>query len=461
MKLKLAAPLAFLFNTFLFGTYYAVAKDALGRIDPIVFTFFTMMALVPVALSIIVLSWHQITREVVKSGMLLGSCLCLGLFTLAVALKHTSATSTAFFPSLNGFLAAACLGLFLRQKIHPATWMAGAVSVGGALLLILNSPMGGARGALIAFIGGLFCTLYIFLSEREQRDKTAYWPLFGIQLLTMAIWANLLVLLFGDWQAVHPDLPRDVWIILYVSLGTICLPVLISVLFQNHIAPITVSFLYILEPVLGAIFSHFYLHEVLPLNGYLGGGLIVAGAVIYTWGSANKPADNEQELQRRLSHVGQRVHRSRMALLGYPALCTGVGAFILYRIGGFPPPAWSTLYQLLPTLPAFMQQHSVVGIALVGQAFCWLVAWSSLIGLGLLVAQRTRLLFEPDGAVSEDWNAQPLRQRTHEGTHAPAAAVAPAPTERRRVERQPVQRRRRVQYPSTAVSSERVAERMS
>jgi hypothetical protein len=50
MKLKMVALLAFLFNAFLFGTYYAVAKDALERIDPIVFTFFTMMALVPVAL---------------------------------------------------------------------------------------------------------------------------------------------------------------------------------------------------------------------------------------------------------------------------------------------------------------------------------------------------------------------------------------------------------------------------
>jgi drug/metabolite transporter (DMT)-like permease len=459
MRLKLVAPLAFLFNTFLFGTYYAVAKDALGRIDPIVFTFFTMMALVPVALSIIVLSWHQITREVVKSGMLLGSCLCLGLFTLAVALKHTSATSTAFFPSLNGFLAAACVGLFLRQKINPATWVAGAASMGGALLLILNSPMGGARGALIAFIGGLFCTLYIFLSEREQRDKTAYWPLFGIQLLTMAIWANLLVLLFGDWQAVHPELPRDAWIILYVSLGTICLPVLISVLFQNHIAPITVSFIYILEPVLGAIFSHFYLHEVLPLNGYLGGGMIVAGAVIYTWGSANKPVDNDQELQRRLSHIGQRVHRSRLALLGYPALCTGLGAFILYRIGGFPPPAWRTLYQLLPTLPTFMQQHSIVGIALVGQAFCWLVAWSSLVGLGILVAQRTKLLFTPDVPELEDWNAYALRQIEHRASAT--STTVPASTERRRVEGQPIQRRRRVQYPAAAVSSERVAEKMS
>ena len=49
-----------------------------------------------------------------------------------------------------------------------------------------------------------------------------------------------------------------------------------------------------LEPVLGAIFSNLYLHEVLSFNGYLGGALIVAGAVIHTWGSASRPADDKR-----------------------------------------------------------------------------------------------------------------------------------------------------------------------
>jgi drug/metabolite transporter (DMT)-like permease len=460
MKLKMVALLAFLFNAFLFGTYYAVAKDALERIDPIVFTFFTMMALVPVALCIIVLSWQEITRDVVKSGVLLGSCLCLGLFTLAVALKHNSATSTAFFPSLNGFLAAACVSLFLRQPIGKATWLAGIVSVAGTLLLILNSAMGGARGSLIAFIGGLFCTLYIFLSEREQRDKNAYWALFGIQLLTMALWANLLALLFGDWQSVHPSLPKDIWIILFISLGTICLPVLISVLLQNHISPVTVSFIYVLEPVFGAIFSYLYLHEVLPFNGYVGGGLIVAGAVIHTWGSASKPSNDSEEVQQQLAQMGRRVHHSRLTLLGYPALSFGVGAFILYRIGGFPPPAWKMFYQLLPILPAYMQQHSLVGLLLVAQSFCWLVAWASLVGLGILVAYRTRLMWTPavqqpevqpaELEVPEAWDMRTLRQR---GVRS---------TARRREEKPEVQRRRRERIAERVAerTMERMAERM-
>jgi drug/metabolite transporter (DMT)-like permease len=396
MKMKVPIGLAFLLNTFLFATSYSVSREALGRIEPVVFTFFVMMALVPVALCLIALSWRSISRDVVKSGILLGTCQCLGLFTIYIALKYNSATSTAFFPSLNGFLAAFCTWLFLRRRIGKATWLAGVVSVVGAALLITNASMGGARGAVIAFLGGLICTFYVFLADHEQRGKTAHWSLLGIQLLTMAVWANLIVLLFGDWQTVHPVLPKDIWIVLYMALGTICVPTLITVLLQNAISPVTVSFIYILEPVLGAIVANFYLHEVLPFNGYLGGGLIVAGAIIHTWGMAAQPAtDNTLALHRRLTLVGQRVQRSLLAALGYPLLCLGLGAFIMYRLGGFPPPAWEELYRLGPQLPTLMQQGQAQEVLLlIAQALSWLIAWGTLASIGVLTLSRVKPLVQ-------------------------------------------------------------------
>src|SRR5439155_25919462 len=107
----------FLLNTVVLSTHYAVAKVLLRRIDPIVFTFFETMALVPLALCIIVLSWPSVTRQVIKRGIVLGSSLCLALSTIAIALRYTRATTTAFFPALNGFLAAFIAWLFLQQPI--------------------------------------------------------------------------------------------------------------------------------------------------------------------------------------------------------------------------------------------------------------------------------------------------------------------------------------------------------
>jgi drug/metabolite transporter (DMT)-like permease len=412
MKIKVVAILAFVLNTLLFGSYYSVAKEVLGRVDPIVFTFFTMMTLVPPALCLIAFSWRHMTREAVKSGFLLGSCLCLGLFTLAVALKYNSATGTAFFPSLNGLLATIFTWLVLRQPIGRASWFAGIVSVIGAVLLMANASIGGARGALIAFIGGLFCTFYIFLADHEQKDQSSYWPLFGVELLTMALWASLIALLFGDWQLVHFSLPEDAGIVLYVGLGTIFLPTLFTVLLQRYISPVTVSFIYILEPILGALVAYFYLHEVLPLDGYLGGGMVVAGVLIHTWGTVERPAQ-EQAVRRRRVQASKQVQTSLFTALAYPLLCCVIGTFIVYRLGGFPPSSWYELYQLGPQIPGLLQQGQAGEMwLLIAQSVSWLVAWMALIVMGGLAVYRglDRLFTTSAPPVVLDLDIRTLRQ---------------------------------------------------
>jgi drug/metabolite transporter (DMT)-like permease len=456
MKMTVVAVVAFLFNTFLFATYYAVSKEAMGRIDPVVFNFFVMASLVPVGVVFIAFSWRDMNREVIKSGALMGSCLCLGLCTLAVALKYNSATSTAFFPSLNGFLAAVCAWLFARQPINKATWLAGLVSVIGALLLIFNAQIGGPRPALIAFIGGLLCTFYVFVADREQRGKNAPWALFGVQLLTMAIWASMIALLFGDWQAVRPAFPRDIWAVLYISIGTTCLPTLITVWLQRFIAPLTVSFIYILEPVLGALFSYVYLHESLPLNGYIGGGLIVVGAVIQTWGTADQSESSERALHTQFHHVGERMRLSWFTAFIYPLVCCCVGAFVLVRLGGLPPRAWSELVHVLPQLSLYLQQgHSLSFGLLIGQAISWLLAWTVLLVLVVLALVRTRVLLTPQPEPMPVRNVQldirALRQ--------PAMARARMPVRTRRME-DPRIRQRRVQRKKRLAGIENVESQM-
>lgn len=311
MKKKPFAVLFFLLNTLLFATYYAVAKEALGRIDPVMFTYFEMMTLLPAGLCILVLTWKQVNRAVVRRGIVLGSCLCLALFTIAIALKYTTATSTAFFPSLNGVLAALIAWVFLRQPVSKLTWFAGLLSIIGTILLITNSSWGNWRGSLIALLGGVFFTCYVFLTDHEQQHECAPWTLFATELLTMALWANLVALLFGNWQAVHPSIPHDLWVVLYVAGACTFLPTLITVLMQKHISPVTVSFIYILEPVLGAVVAYLYLHEALAAPAYIGGSVVVVGALIHTWEATRRHHGNqelEQEAWRQLFSATRYQH---------------------------------------------------------------------------------------------------------------------------------------------------------
>src|SRR6266487_3724630 len=349
MKLKVVACLLFLLNTFLFATYYSVSKEALGRIEPIVFSFCEMVTLLPAAVCILVITRKDLNKTVIKRGVLLGSWLCLALFTIAIALKYTTATSTAFFPSLNGLLAAFIAWLIFQQPIGKVTWFAGLISVVGTVLLITNSSMGGWRGMLIAFLGGLFFTCYVFLADHQQQEDVAAWPLFGVELLTMAGWAMLIALLFGDWHAVHPSLPKDIWVILYIAVMTTFLPTMITVLAQKYISPVTVSFIYILEPILGAVVANLYMHEMLPLQGYFGGCLVVVGTIIHTW-SVSLHSSKGRSLQNVFTLLDEHIHRSFIRLVGYPLLLLAISFVLLYRYGGFPPSAWLELYLIWPHL---------------------------------------------------------------------------------------------------------------
>lgn len=378
MKMKTVACLAFLLNTILYGTYYAISKEALGRVEPIIFSFFEMIALVPAAICILICVRRKITRAVIKRGVLLGSSLCLALFTIAIALKYTTATGTAFFPSLNGFLAAFLAWLFLRHPIGKTTWVAGLISVAGAALLIFNSSMGGVRGTLIAFLGGLFFTGYVFLSDVEQDEAQSPWALAGVELLTTALWGSLVVLLFGDWNAFHPELPKDALVILYVAGAATFLPTLIMVSMQKYVSPVTISFIYILEPVFGAIVATFYLHEMLPLNGYLGGLMVVVGAVIHTWGTARR--DERVGVVVRSGTARRRVSVLNLASsVVSPFLILLAGALLLYKLHGLPTTSWNELTSLLPRLPELQQQGSMtLGLLMVARSLCWLLAWGVL-----------------------------------------------------------------------------------
>jgi hypothetical protein len=172
---------------------------------------------------------------------------------------------------------------------------------------------------------------------------------------------------------------------------------MITVLMQKHLSPITVSFIYILEPVLGAIVANLYLHEMLPLLGYLGGCLVVVGTIIHTW-SVSWHSSKGRSLQNVFTLVDEHIHRSIISLVGYPLLLLGISFILLYRYGGFPPAAWLELYHLWPDLSNLEQQgRGTAVILLFVQVGCWFIAWVTFGTMVLLTAQHivSSLLFSP------------------------------------------------------------------
>jgi drug/metabolite transporter (DMT)-like permease len=149
--------------------------------------------LFPVALILCLLVRKDITREELIRGSLLGGCLCAVNLLLTVTLQYTSATATAFFPCLNGLLATLFTRLTLLRHVPRLTWCAATLALLGMGLMTASTTISldEWRGTLLALLGSLTYTGYIFLFDRllvgYQTDRlSGFWPILGIQLLTMA-----------------------------------------------------------------------------------------------------------------------------------------------------------------------------------------------------------------------------------------------------------------------------------
>ena len=51
---------------------------------------------------------------------------------------------------------------------------------------------------------------------------------------------------------------------------------------QKYVEPVTISFIYILEPILSAVVAFFYLHEFFSSSMYVGEGPVLLGVVLQT-----------------------------------------------------------------------------------------------------------------------------------------------------------------------------------
>jgi drug/metabolite transporter (DMT)-like permease len=391
--MKIVARLSFLLITALWGSFYAFTKEALGRIDPVIFTFLEVLILVPVAFPLVVMNWNDLNKATFKRGFILGSFLGLALLIITVSLAFTDATNTAFFPSIGGVVGALITGIVLKRPLAKGVWFAGGLSLTGVLIILMTSGGGvELRGDLIAFLGASFFTIYIFLvdydkeSNSSQNGEGIVWLILGIEHLTLAFWMALIALLFGDWQHFHPIFPRDVEIIVYLGMAANFIPYILSMFMLKYIDALEVSFISILEPIWASIIAFVYLGEAMPLSLYLGGAFVIAGSAFHIWSTSGYPP-SRRGTRLSLPSINRYIKSSKIATIGYPMLLLSAGVFLLNWLGGSLSAIWHELSSMGPDLQILIsQRQETSAMLLIGRVLLWLIAWSALVVTGMLTS---------------------------------------------------------------------------
>jgi drug/metabolite transporter (DMT)-like permease len=266
-----------LLTTFIWGVTFPVVKEAVAQVSVPVFLaqrfLLATLLLVPIALA------HRrgVDGCAVRRGGLMGLVLFSVYAVQTVALRHTSASNTAFLTGLNVVAVPLIGAFFYGQRITTGVKVAVPLAVAGQVLISGAGGWPGNVGDLLAAICALGVAAHLILTGRYARGSDVAWLTAG-QIAVCA--ACSLAWALGAGEEVFRWRPVLLWPLAFcVLLGTV-FAFLVQTSMQRHLSPSRIALILCLEPVFAALWAAATLGERMGVPGYTGAALILAAMVV-------------------------------------------------------------------------------------------------------------------------------------------------------------------------------------
>ncbi|HET6252149.1 MAG TPA: DMT family transporter [Tepidisphaeraceae bacterium] len=232
----------------------------------------------------------------VAQSFAVGTLLALGVIVQHVGLDYTPEAVSAFLTSLTILFVPLLMTVILRKPPRPVLWLGVIVATAGVWLMTGATPRGFGIGELLGLACAFAFSLYILAVNEASKHQTP-WRLTAGQFLTTGLlsFATCAVLRDGP----HHLSPRVVADIIAMPRvwGNVVLLAVFSTLaafgllthFQPRIDPTRAALIYLIEPVVAAIYAAVAVHHI---PGYLlaaGAGLILAANALVEILSARMP----------------------------------------------------------------------------------------------------------------------------------------------------------------------------
>ena len=215
-------------------------------------------------------------KTTLKAGMIAGSVLFLAASFQQVGLIYTTAGKAGFITSLYIVLVP-ILGIFLKQKTHVTTWIGAITAAVGLYFLSINEDFTIQFGDLLQTIGAFFWASHILLIDRFVKNVDAI-KLSSAQFATCSVLSLITAFIFEDVNLagiVDALVP-----LLYGGIMSAGVAYTLQAVGQKHAKPSHAAIALSMEAVFAAIGGMLLLNETLPLRGYLGCALMLAGMLI-------------------------------------------------------------------------------------------------------------------------------------------------------------------------------------
>jgi drug/metabolite transporter (DMT)-like permease len=261
----------------IWGASFPLVKIAIQDITPILFLavrfFLGGLLLFPFLINRgAVFTWSQVYR-----GGILGVFMFAGMLFQTLGLKYTTASNSGFITGMAVVIVPFLVVIIERRLPKWPMWLGVISAVTGLYFLTQPEVHGINRGDIYTIICAVSFSFEIVFIEIFIKENESL-PIALIMIWMTSLLSFLAMLFF--------ETPRMVmsWPMLaslgFVSLFCTTFGFTVQTTWQPRTTATAASVIFTAEPVFAALFAGLLLNEHLPVNGYLGGGFILAGMLI-------------------------------------------------------------------------------------------------------------------------------------------------------------------------------------
>jgi len=215
-------------------------------------------------------------KTLLMGGAVAGFLLFIGATFQQVGLQYTTAGKAGFITGMYIFFVP-LIGLFFRMKTGSGTWLGALIALWGLYLLSINEDFTLSKGdtlqliCAVAFAGHVLMIGY--LASRMDTVKLSLVQFFVAGLLAMILALYFEQLTWGMITSTAVPL-------LFAGVMSTGIAYTLQTIAQQHAHPSHAAIILSSEGVFAVIGGFLLLNEVLPVQGLLGCGLILAGMLM-------------------------------------------------------------------------------------------------------------------------------------------------------------------------------------
>ena len=215
-------------------------------------------------------------KTTIVSGIIAGCILFIAASLQQVGLMYTTAGKAGFITSLYIVLVP-IYGIFLKQKTHYTTWIGAVIAVIGLYLLSINEAFIIEYGDRLEIIGAFFWAAHIQVIGKFVKKVDAI-KLSSVQFAVCAILSMITAFIFEDVD--FSGIQNALVPLFYGGVLSAGVAYTLQAVGQKHAKPSHAAIALSMEAVFAAIGGILLLQETLPMKGYLGCALMLAGMLI-------------------------------------------------------------------------------------------------------------------------------------------------------------------------------------